>query len=113
MDSTHDTCVFLSSALPALVEIGYFTPGVSALQLGKVMVLPLLIGDLTHLLLPWLVQPFTGQLDPTSHISTSAYVLHNICDAQVVLFHKAWTEELQQVEDALYRECQLWQQQQQ
>lgn len=50
--SMHDAHVFQNSSLAVLVERGCFTPGVADLQLGTIVVPPLLIRDLAYLLLP-------------------------------------------------------------
>lgn len=63
--SAHDACIFHNTALLALVDSGCFMPRVSDIQLGKVTVLPLLIGDPAYSLLSLLMWPCTGQLNPS------------------------------------------------
>ncbi|KYO31367.1 hypothetical protein Y1Q_0009066 [Alligator mississippiensis] len=62
--STYDACMFCNSGLLALVESKLFVPRVPNVQLVVLMVLPLLIRDPVYLLYPWLMQPYTSQLDP-------------------------------------------------
>lgn len=62
--STQNACVFWNFTLPAMVESGYFAPGVPELQLGKVMVPPILTEDPTCPLLPWLMCPTLASSTP-------------------------------------------------
>ncbi|XP_025061758.1 protein ANTAGONIST OF LIKE HETEROCHROMATIN PROTEIN 1-like [Alligator sinensis] len=64
----HDARVFRNSSLVPLMRRGAFARGASSIEINGVTIPPLIIGDPAYPLLPWLMKPYTGHLDPRKEL---------------------------------------------
>ncbi|XP_025060606.1 protein ANTAGONIST OF LIKE HETEROCHROMATIN PROTEIN 1-like [Alligator sinensis] len=64
----HDARVFRNSSLVPLMRRGDFAGDASSIEINGVTIPPLIIGNPAYPLLPWLMKPFIGYLDPRKEL---------------------------------------------